>query len=353
MAAFDAAPERSDPPASAMGRTVIPLIDARVGGAAALAEAGSEGAARLIASGKRMMTPPVVALFDRRSERWARRTGNPYTDEISRIADRLPRGVWFMNFCYEWGCTTGVADHPDGGVTMRRTLDWPFHGLGREVVVARLSGPAGGYFNITWPGFVGVITGMAPGRFALAINQAPLRRRGPWPHPIDWTIDRFVVERSAALPPAHLARQVLEECPDFDTAARRLMETEIALPAFFTLSGVERGQGCVIEHLGAHAVRHDGPEAVANDWLSEGRRGKPRGKANSERRALMKQHGERLETSRMDWVIPPILNKDTRLAAVMNAASGALSVMGFERDGPATDLFDLAEPRSTVAGGAA
>ena len=40
-----------------------------------------------------------------------------------------------------------------------------------------MQGPAGEFFNITWPGFVGALTAMAPWRFAAAINQAPLWRR--------------------------------------------------------------------------------------------------------------------------------------------------------------------------------
>lgn len=319
----------------------IPMIDARVSGMSALLEYHAGGAERLIASGKRMMTAPVVTLFDGRSKAWARRTTNPYADEIAAIADRLPRGAWFMNFCYEWGCTTGVSDGAEGGVTMRRTLDWPFHGLGREVVVAHQAGRAGEFYNIAWPGFVGVITGMAPGRFAIAINQAPLRRRGPWPFVVDWVIDRITVGRINALPPAHLARQVLEECEDYESAVQRLMNTKVALPAFFTLSGTEPGQGCVVEHLGDSARRYDGPEAVANDWLSDDLRGKPRGKANAERRALMAEQDPVSGTRVMDWVAAPILNKDTRLAAVMNAATGEFAVTGYEADGPVTEMFAL------------
>jgi len=37
-----------------------------------------------------------------------------------------------------------------------------------------------------------------------------------------------------------------------------------------------------------------------------------------------------------DWLTPPILNPDTRLAAVLDASSGQVTVQGFESDGPAT-----------------
>jgi hypothetical protein len=50
-----------------------------------------------------------------------------------------------------------------------------------------MRGPAGEYHNITWPGYVGILTASAPGRFAAAINQAPLwrRTRKPWLRPYD------------------------------------------------------------------------------------------------------------------------------------------------------------------------
>ena len=59
-----------------------------------------------------------------------------------------------------------------------RTLDWPFKGLGRHIAVARMRGAGGGdFFSVTWPGYVGALTAMAPGRFAACINQAPMWRR--------------------------------------------------------------------------------------------------------------------------------------------------------------------------------
>ena len=57
------------------------------------------------------------------------------------LTSRNIRGGWFMNMSYEWGCTTGVAAEPGGqGMRLLRTLDWPFHGMGREVVVAVTNG---------------------------------------------------------------------------------------------------------------------------------------------------------------------------------------------------------------------
>ena len=45
------------------------------------------------------------------------------------------------------------------------------------VEVARQRGVAGDFLSVTWPGFAGLLTAVAPGRFAASINQAPMRRR--------------------------------------------------------------------------------------------------------------------------------------------------------------------------------
>ena len=113
---------------------------------------------------------------DRVSSAWLKGTPSPYVGEIAEIAAIAGRpGVWFVNASYEWGCTTRIDVEP--APILRRTLDWPFPGLGRYVEVALQDGGAGPYASLTWPGAVGVLTAVSRGRFAAAINQAPLYRR--------------------------------------------------------------------------------------------------------------------------------------------------------------------------------
>ena len=45
----------------------------------------------------------------------------------------------------------------------------------------------------------------------------------------------------------------------------------------------------------------------------------------------------------MDWLVPPVLNPDTRLAVMANPAAGRIAVQGLEADGPATQIFDHTE----------
>lgn len=251
----------------------IPFVDIRDGGPLLHAEMYREDAIALrnacLSSfpGMRLGARTADAL----AKRWLERSQSPYTDEIERIARTIAvPGVYAINTSYEWGCTTRAALF-DGRPAVRRILDWHFDGLGRHVHLTHQAGPAGRFYSVTWPGAVGVLTAMAPGRFAAAINQAPLRRAGPAEHRAaviaeigrqafrTWTHVRH-------MPPAHLLRNVFETAADFEQALDMLVSTPVARPALVTLCGTEVGEMCVVERTetGANVVR--GPVTVANDW---------------------------------------------------------------------------------------
>ena len=117
---------------------------------------------------------PILSLGDALSHAWLQATGNPWRLLIRSLGDAFDRpGVALMNLCYEWGCTTAAQD-VRGQPAMARTVDWPFMGLGRLVAVAIERTPHGPVAFVTWPGFVGAVTAFAPGRFAIAVNKAPV-----------------------------------------------------------------------------------------------------------------------------------------------------------------------------------
>lgn len=318
----------------------IPLVDIGARGPLALLEMQHARAAALLAAGRRRHGAIALRLGDHVSREWLLRSGNPYRDEILAVAAAMGApGAILLNLSFEWTCTTGAAADPEGGARLMRVLDWPMDGLGRHVVVARSEAPAGTYYNVTWPGSVGVLTAMAPGRFAAAINQAPMRRHGRTLVG-DWATGRIGVWRSRHLPPAHLLRQVFETARTYAEAHRLLRDTPVALPALFTLAGTAPEDGCVIERSETAAAVHDLPVACANDALSPLLRGRPRGADNAARRALLAQ----AQVGAVDgfgWVRPPILNRRTRVAVVANAARGRLRVLGYEREHPATAEFAL------------
>ena len=166
---------------------------------------------------------PAVALLpaiDAVTRHWLRRSRSPYLAEVETIARGLGfPGIWFLNGCYQWGCTA-LAREQAGVPWLMRTLDWPFPGLGRHLEVARMRGPAGVFDNVTWPGYVGALTASAPGRFAACINQAPLWRRThhPWLRPYDLALNALRTARIRFIPPDHLLREVFETCSTFAEA---------------------------------------------------------------------------------------------------------------------------------------
>lgn len=324
--------------------TEIPIIDV-TGDLPALgtAEAAEDRLEALFAEAEAHYGRRFIGIADGLSRRWAMRNTTPYRDEIGAFADRLSvPGGWFLNVSFEWSCTNGIHADPDRGtMRMMRVLDWPLNGLGRGLIAARQSGPAGEFLNITWPGFAGVVTAVAKGRFAAALNQAPLPHRGLgcWG---DWAASRMGVWRSREIPPMHLLRQVFERCTTYTDARHALMHTPIAVSAIYTLTGAKPGEGCVIERTPHQAWEHPAPGAAANHWQTPGLKGRTRGYASAERLLHMTGLIRNPAKDGLGWLEPPILNSATRLVATLDAAAGHAVLQGFETDGPATRPLSVA-----------
>lgn len=316
----------------------IPLIDGGTDATRALLLAEPARLAALVASARRHYGGSAMAVGDTLSRRWLRRTGNPYMAEIADAAARIGRpGAYLLNLSYEWTCTTAVG--ANGAGRMLRVLDWPLDGLGANVVVLRREGEAGSYYDVTWPGFAGTVTAMAPGRFSAAINQTPMPAytSSCW---LDWAIARL---RGLArgLPPAHLLRRVFDTCRTYAEAKAMLAETPIAVGAFFSLAGTKPCEGVVVERTPDMTMIHASPVAVANDWIGIVRPGRPRGQHSRERRDLLARVAGDTGDDGFAWLLPPVLNPTTRIAAVADAADGTLVVRGFEERGRATVDFRL------------
>ncbi|TVR83778.1 MAG: hypothetical protein EA405_03715 [Rhodospirillales bacterium] len=325
------------------GLPEIPFFDLGDEGPVALIEMAATYLGQVVAEARKHYGGLTLRLGDRATAQWLTRNGNPYRQEIAAIAARIPvPGAFLLNLSYEWSCTSAAGRDPAGsGLRLLRTLDWPLDGIGRTVVVARHDTALGPYLNVTWPGYVGVLTAMATGRFAAAINQPPARRISGscW---FDWAIHRTGVWRRSALPPAHLLRQVFEQCATYDEAKAVLTETPLCIPAFFTLAGAD-GQGVVIERQEHRAAVHAAPFSISNHWLGFPMGGfHDRGTDTVGRRAAMDDVRD-VATNDMSWVTPPILNRKTRVSVIANAKRGSLLVQGWERQAPVTAVFNLQE----------
>ena len=348
--------------------TTIPLRDMRDGGplrhaieAAAQARALRDDCVAWLPSAARQMMPA----FDAITRRWLMRSRSPYVAEITAIAAALEfSGIWFLNGSYQWGCTSLARD--DDAPWLVRTLDWPFPGLGRHVEIVRMAGRAGEYYSVTWPGFVGVLTGMAPGRFAASINQAPLWRRTehPWLRPLDIAANALATWPLRHMPPDQLLRETFETCHDYASARQRLETAPVARPVIYTLAGCAPGERCVIERTVDGFNTRTDDTGAANDWLVRAKRWEARIGANimftaSHDEAAANSSGRREALAgwnapfggHFTWVTPPVLNLYTRIATEMCPAQGILRVTGYESV-PGFDLPQMVtQPRELVACG--
>lgn len=272
---------------------------------------------------------------------WMKRAGTAYAVEIDAVARTLKRpGIWLLHGAYLFGCTT-LADDAAAGPRLRRTLDWPFPGLGRLVEVRRQRGAAGEFLNVTWPGFVGVLTAVAPARFAVSINQAPMRRR--WRMPallwLDYALNALSGLRGTGrLPPEHLLRHVFETSTSFDEARHLLETVPVARPVLFMLVGTQPGERIVIEREEMRARTYRDDTVFANDWRERSSRWRPRAcgdgapvENNIRRRAALAAWTGR-DAEDFAWVATPVLNACTRLSVEMCPATGQLTLAGWEAD---------------------
>lgn len=331
----------------------IPVIDLRDGGPLRHAERKA-AAARALRDACLTFFPramqPIVPTLDLISRRWLARSRSPYLPEIAQIANTLGfSGVWLLNASYQWGCTARASDE-DGVPWLLRTLDWPFHGLGRHAEVARMQGAAGDFFSITWPGYVGALTALAPSRFAACVNQAPMPRRTihRWLRGYDFARNAYMVWQSDDLmPPDQLLRQTFELCPDFPAARRMLESTPVSRPVIYVLVGCAAGERCVIERTQTGFITRENNTSAANDWLPsrpgwEGRIGTRRFLTDSfadaanysrARRESLDDWAGICAAPSFAWVREPVLNPYTRLAVAMCPARGVLRAIGYEASG--------------------
>ncbi|MEF3366776.1 hypothetical protein V3H18_09550 [Methylocystis sp. 9N] len=333
----------------------IPLLDVRDGGPIAHAQTRIDAAAALRKACLGMMEPMsriCLTPIDRIAANWLKRSGSAYRAELEHIVSILGApGAMTLNMSYLFACTTQAYEDEYGLPRIRRTLDWPFQGLGRAVEIAWQQGTAGDYYNATWPGAVGVLSAMAPGRFCAVINQAPMKRRtqGALGFPYDAALNLHKALASEGdWPPDHLLRFAFDTCETFEEAVELIATAPLARPTLFTLAGVRCGEMALIERTEREARIVRGPVVVVNDWQEprSGWQARMSVENNVNRKDAMRLVAP--DAPRFSWVSAPVLNRLTRLAVEMcSAGTGDFAARGYEcpyvggEPQPATQDFHL------------
>ncbi len=330
----------------------VPIVDLREGGPPAHAGQRREQALALRAAclGWLPCGGLLARLADPLARWWLHRSGSPLVGEIDAIARTLGRpGIWLLHGAYAFSCTALADESPEGPV-LRRTLDWPFPGLGRLVEVTRQRGEAGEFLSATWPGFAGVLTAVAPGRFAASINQAPMRRRTSvcWLLWLDYVLNALAAFfTSGRPPPEHVLRRAFETCATFEEACRLLARAPVARPVLFLVTGRAAGERVLIERDGDQTRIYRDNTVVANAWRDRSHGWRPRvcGEGtpleNNRRRVTAMAACTGVHPPNLEWATAPVVNAFTRIAVEMCASSGRLVVAGWEATGRVTAITEL------------
>lgn len=180
-------------------------------------------------------------------------------EAVAAIAGVAFEEVVAANLYYDavklaFGCTAFVRAGPDGPVH-HRNLDWwsPNDVLTENTVVVHYHRGGRRHFSVVgWPGFVGALSGVAPGRFAVTLNAV---------------LSDEPAELAEAM--TFLLRRALDEAHDYDAAVELLATTPVLSDSLLLISGVEPEQMCVVERTPTRHARRgaiEGVVVVTNDY---------------------------------------------------------------------------------------
>jgi hypothetical protein len=265
--------------------------------------------------------------------------GAPLAAELDGVAAVLgaPRAeVLLANLAYDLaavarlegpGCSTLVADGRPGPLHARN-LDWRFPGelLRRHLHAFSVRGaPAGPYVLIGWPGLVGALTAVAPGRFSVSVNFVRLRGEH---------VGRLVARLArGALPVPWAVRDALDHARNYDEAVARLSAAPLLAPAILAIAGATRGEGCVVERSASgFAIRpldleSRGAVCATNHYLAPGLAGRSvdydAGSSFARLPAVAaRARGARDVASALAALAPTVQEPLTQHQVVMRAADG-------------------------------
>lgn len=137
-------------------------------------------------------------------------------------------------------CTSAIWSINNRNVHARN-LDWDLPLHGKEFIA-----DFGKYKMVTWPGYIGALTGIRKGAYSISVNQAPTSKL---PNLGAWSVGMLV-------------RHVLRSCDTYTKAYRFLMDAQTIYPAFIHLAGVRKE--CTLFHTGAITKTYNGLKYITN-----------------------------------------------------------------------------------------
>ena len=185
-----------------------------------------------------------------------------YLEEIEFIAsiskftadEVLVANLYYDVLKFYFGCTA-FAVESEGKMLHARNLDWWTDNnlLSRHSKIFAFQKQGQTVFkSVGWVGFVGVLSGVKPGKFSITLN-AVLSKDQP----------------EIAIPISFFIRDVLATANSFDEAKAKLENTTIASDCLLLLAGAQTGEMAVIERTPTRSATRN-PErhfiTVTNDY---------------------------------------------------------------------------------------
>jgi len=142
--------------------------------------------------------------------------------------------IW--HWLYPSACSSYSCSLPSGEPILCRTLDWGVpEGLGKYTVLVVYHRGKRQYVSVGLIGFVGVLSAMRPGAWAVALNQAPSRK---------------IPFRAIQIPACVRLRSICDVAQKYGTIVERMKKAQRVSPFFVHIIGTERQEQTVIRSLG-------------------------------------------------------------------------------------------------------
>lgn len=270
--------------------------------------------------------------YNEEMKMWANYIGRDNGTVVSsNLAYELAHvGAWsantLQNIKSRIGLCSSVAFYQTSiGMVHARNMDWPLEGIRKAtVLIDYVNGPCGDFTAVSVPGMVGVLSGVAKGRFSATVNLAPSENYAP----------NILSGWSIIL----LLRYVFEYCKTYEDAVDMLSNSTSIAPAFVQVVGVKRGQACVIEIFpkGTNGIyEYTGkPLGITNHYLDSNYKDKE-WEENGEtwctnsgaRLNLVEASAAKCKSKNLEGCLTvinkyPVLNEDTQQSMVLCAKTG-------------------------------
>lgn len=194
---------------------------------------------------------------------YVRRDHGQEIDALAEMCGLSSEEVLVANLYYDaikvvLGCTAFAVDTPKGPLHARNLDWWTENNILRDyTTIMDFSRDGALLFQaVSWPGFIGVLSGLAPGRFAITLNAVSSHEQA-----------------CLAQPVTLLLRQVFEQAGSYEEAVKMLATEKIVSDCLLLVTGTKQGQLAVIERTPTKGIVRE-PEgdliAVTNHYRALG-----------------------------------------------------------------------------------